>query len=216
MSVLQESDKLKGMKVLLAQLSKGKEIPEYFPDVVKNVVVKSVEVKKMIYMYMVHYADFDRTCREIALLSINTFHRDMSDPNPFIRGMALRVLTSIRVDDVIQIQLHAIRSCAIDSSPYVRKCAANAIPKMYYLDPTKLDNLKGLLETLLKDNSTMVLGSTLAAFNEVCPTAFELLHAHFRKICYLLADMDEWSQVGRLVGTLTYHLCIVQCILTCY
>ena len=187
---------MKGMKVLLAMLSKGKDIPEYFPDVVKNVVVKSVEVKKMVYMYMVRYADFDQTCREIALLSINTFQKDMNEANPFIRGIALRVMTSIRVDDVIQIQLHAIRSCAIDGSPYVRKCAANAIPKIYYLDPSKLDHLKGLLETLLKDNSTMVLGSALAAFNEVCPAAFELLHPIFRKICYLLADMDEWTQVS--------------------
>ena len=66
------------MKLLLAMLSKGKDIPEFFPDVVKNVVVRSIEVKKMVYIYLVHYADFNDSCREIALLSINSFQKDMS------------------------------------------------------------------------------------------------------------------------------------------
>ena len=51
--------------------------------------------------------------------------------NPLIRGLALRVMTSIRVADIIQIQLLAVRKCATDSSPYVRKCAANAVPKIF-------------------------------------------------------------------------------------
>ena len=55
------------MKLLLAMLSKGKDIPEFFPDVVKNVVARSIEVKKMVYIYLVHYADFNDSCREIAL-----------------------------------------------------------------------------------------------------------------------------------------------------
>ena len=66
------------MKLLLAMLSKGKDIPEFFPDVVKNVVARSIEVKKMVYIYLVHYADFNDSCREIALLSINSFQKDMS------------------------------------------------------------------------------------------------------------------------------------------
>ena len=113
------------MKLLLAMLSKGRDIPEFFPDVVKNVVVKSIEVKKMVYIYLVHYADFNPTCREIALLSINSFQKDLAGSNQLIRGLALRVMTSIRVGDIIQIQLLAVRKCASDSSPYVRKCAAN-------------------------------------------------------------------------------------------
>ena len=51
--------------------------------------------------------------------------------NPLIRGLALRVMTSIRVSDIIQIQLLAVRKCATDTSPYVRKCAANAVPKIF-------------------------------------------------------------------------------------
>jgi len=193
-----EADKLKGMKWLLAMLSKGKDVSEFFPDVVKNVVVKSVEVKKMVYNYLVHYADYNNACREIALLSINSFQKDMSGSNQLIRGLALRVLTSIRVPDIIQIQLLAVRKCATDSSPYVRKCAATAVTKIYSVDSEQLPQLKQILDKLLKDSSTMVLGSAIAAFNEICPTSYDLLHRSYRKICHLLADMDEWSQISCL------------------
>ena len=193
-----EHDKLKGMKWLLAMLSKGRDVSEFFADVVKNVVVKSIEVKKMVYIYLVHYADYDHTCREIALLSINSFQRDMSGENQLIRGLALRVMTSIRVPDIIQIQLLAVRKCASDTSPYVRKCAAVALTKIHVLDPEQINNLKSILEKLLKDNSTMVLGSAIAAYNEICPNSYEILHRSYRKLCHLLADMDEWTQITGL------------------
>lgn len=199
-----EADKLKGMKWLLAMLSKGRDVSEFFPDVVKNVIVKSIEVKKMVYNYLVHYADYDNSCREMALLSINSFQKDMSGSNQLIRGLALRVLTSIRVSDIIQIQLLAVRKCATDSSPYVRKCAATACTKIYSLDIEQLPQLQQLLDKLLKDNSTMVLGSAIAAFNEICPTSYNLLHRSYRKLCHLLADMDEWSQISCLDVLIRY------------
>ena len=149
----------------------------------------------MVYIYLVHYADYDASCREIALLSINSFQKDMSGTNPLIRGMALRVMTSIRVADIIQIQLLAARKCASDSSPYVRKCAATSLTKIFTLDPEQLTNLTQILEKLLTDSSTMVLGSALSAMNEICPTSYELIHKSYRKICHLLCDLDEWSQV---------------------
>ncbi|CAM9821562.1 unnamed protein product, partial [Hapterophycus canaliculatus] len=132
-------DKLKGMKWLLAMVSKGRDVSEFFSDVVKNMAVRSVEVKKMVYIYLVHYADNDAQCRELALLSINSFQNDLRGSNQ--ASLALRVMTSIRVPDIIQIQLLAVRDCASDSSPYVRKCAANAIPKIFVLDPDQAPQL---------------------------------------------------------------------------
>ena len=161
----------------------------------KNVVAKSVEVKKMVYMYLSHYCDANHACREMALLSINSFQKDLAASNQLIRAMALRVMTSIRVADIIQIQLLAVRKCASDSSPYVRKCAANAISKIYKLDPDQAETLHGLIEKLLRDSSTMVLGSAVQAFSEVCPDNWALLHRAYRKLCHLLADVDEWAQI---------------------
>jgi len=189
------SEKLQAMKTLLAMISKGEDVSLFFADVVKNVIVNSVEVKKMVYMYLVHYADANAQCRELALLSINSFQKDLADPNQLIRALALRVMTSIRVRDIIQIQLIAIRKCAGDSSPYVRKCAANALSKVHAMDSVdQKEVLAEIITLLLNDSSTMVLGSAVQALNEVCPDRLDLLHHPFRKLCHLLADIDEWGQ----------------------
>lgn len=186
------------MKWLLAMISKGRNVSEFFPNVVKNVSVKSVEVKKMVYIYLVHYADFDKSCREIALLSINSFQKDLAGSNALIRGLALRVMTSIRVNDIIQIQLLAVKKCSTDSSPYVRRCAAVACTKIFSFDAEQLPNILEILTKLLSDTSTMVLGNAISAFNEICPTRYDVIHKHFRRICHLVADLEEWSQVPTL------------------
>lgn len=188
---------LKGMKWLLASISKGRDVSDFYPQVVKLVGAPSLEVRKMVYMFLVQYADHDATTRELSLLSINSFQRALGDSEQLIRALSLRVLTSIRIPDILQIQILGLQKCAKDSSPYVRKCAANALSK---LSPrcTKdqqeilLETMKALLD---QDSSTMVLTSAVVAFVELCPDRLELLHGPFRKLCHLVTDMDEWGQV---------------------
>jgi AP-3 complex subunit beta len=55
-----------------------------------------------------------------------------------------------------------------------------------------------MIETLLNDNSTLVLGSVVASINQVCPDRMDLIHKHYRKICRMLIDADEWAQVDIL------------------
>ncbi|KAG7384520.1 AP-3 complex subunit beta-2 [Phytophthora pseudosyringae] len=205
LGVAGHAEKLEAMKALLASISKGEDVSAFFADVVKNVIVASVEVKKLVYMYLVHYADANSQCRELALLSINSFQKDLADPNQLIRALALRVMTSIRVRDILQIQLIAIRKCAADESAYVRKCATNAISKVFAVDPEQKDVLADVIGALLNDSSTMVLGSAVQALSEVCPDRLDLLHRPFRKLCHLLADIDEWGQ------TVTLHVLIRYC-----
>ncbi len=119
------------MKWLLASISKGRDVSDFYPHVVKLVGAVSLEVRKMVYMYLVQYADHDATTRELSLLSINAFQRGLGDTEQLIRALALRVLTSIRIPDILQIQILAIQKCAKDRSPYVRKCAANALAKLH-------------------------------------------------------------------------------------
>ena len=63
------------------------------------------------------------------------------------------------------------------------------------LDRSQKDELVDAIETLLGDNTTLVLGSALTAFHEVCPERVDLLHPHFRKFCNMMADIDEWGQL---------------------
>jgi len=45
------------MKQLVALFTMGRDVSSFFPDVVKNVIVESTEVKKLVYMYLIHYAE---------------------------------------------------------------------------------------------------------------------------------------------------------------
>ena len=55
----------------------------------------------------------------------------LQDPNQLIRASALRVLSSIRVSMIVPIMMLAIKESVTDMSPYVRKTAAHAIPKLH-------------------------------------------------------------------------------------
>jgi len=196
---------LRGMKWLLASMSKGRNVSDFFPHVVKLVSVQNLEIRKMVYTYLVHYANYDSNCRELALLSINAFQRGLTDgDSAWIRASALRVLTSIQVSDVLQIQILGVKKCIHDSSPYVRKCAANALCKLYPRIPSHIDGMrKELVEDcwyqLIKNEaSVMVLSSCMMSFAEICPDRLDLLHPVYRKLCHLLADIDEWGQIVTL------------------
>src|ERR1700730_4644720 len=87
-------NKLEAMKSLLAMQLLGKDVSIFFADVVKNVVCDSVEVKKLVYMYLIHYSDIHQ---DLALLSINTFQKDLQSQSQRIRGNALRAMSSIQL-----------------------------------------------------------------------------------------------------------------------
>lgn len=192
---------IRGMKWLLANMSKGRNVSDFFPHVVKLVGAPNLEVRKMVYIYLARYANHDDDCRELALLSINAFQRGLADREPLLRSLALRVLTCMDVPDVLQLQVLGVRTCCKDSSPYVRKCAANAVGKLHPRctemgDVGQAEQLVEIITRLLEDDgSTMVLTSAMIAFCEICPHRLELLHGCYRKVCHLLTDMDEWGQV---------------------
>ncbi|XP_024086390.1 AP-3 complex subunit beta-2 isoform X2 [Cimex lectularius] len=184
--------KLEAMKRIIGMVARGRDASELFPAVVKNVVSKNIEVKKLVYVYLVRYAEEQQ---DLALLSISTFQRALKDPNQLIRASALRVLSSIRVPVIVPIVLLAIKDSAMDMSPYVRKTAAHAIPKLFSLDPEQKEELVIVIEKLLSDKTTLVVGSAVMAFEEVCPEKICLIHKNYRKLCNLLVDVDEWGQV---------------------
>uniref|UniRef100_A0A4W3JMZ9 AP-3 complex subunit beta n=1 Tax=Callorhinchus milii TaxID=7868 RepID=A0A4W3JMZ9_CALMI len=187
-----DSLKLEAMKRIVGMIAKGKNASELFPAVVKNVASKNIELKKLVYVYLVRYAEEQQ---DLALLSISTFQRALKDPNQLIRASALRVLSSIRVPIIVPIMMLSIKEAASDLSPYVRKTAAHAIQKLYSLDPEQKEPLIEIIEKLLKDKSTLVAGSVVMAFEEVCPERIHLIHKNYRKLCNLLVDVEEWGQV---------------------
>ncbi|XP_053385509.1 AP-3 complex subunit beta-2-like isoform X2 [Mercenaria mercenaria] len=197
-----DSQKLDAMKRIVGMVAKGKDASDLFPAVVKNVVCKNLEVKKLVYVYLTRYAEEQQ---DLALLSISTFQRALKDPNQLIRASALRVLSSIRVQMIAPIMMLSIKEAVMDMSPYVRKTAAHAIPKVYSIDPEQKDQLVEVIEKLLADKTTLVAGSAIQAFEEVCPERSDLIHKNYRKLCNLLVDVEEWGQVV-IINMLTRYV----------
>ena len=167
----------------------------FFSSIVKNIASPNIEIKKLVYIYLLHHAELEP---DLALLSINTIQKSLTDQNPQVRAMALRVMSGIRVPVISQIVSLAIKRGCGDMSPYVRKAAALAIPKCYRLDPNTLPQLLGYLSTLIGDKQYYVVGSAVAAFLEVCPDRIDLIHKHYRTLVKKLVDMDEWGQLATL------------------
>ncbi|KAG2036307.1 adaptin N terminal region-domain-containing protein [Suillus americanus] len=190
-----DREKLDAMKRLIALISKNRPVSSYFPAVVKNVASPNLELRKLVYIYLLRCAPSEP---DLALLSINTFQRDLADPSPLIRAMALRVLSGIRVPTVATIVLMAVRKSAADPSPYVRKAAAFAVMKVYKLDQAHHTTLLDIMTTLLRDRSPLSLGTAVLALDTIAPSRLDLLHVHFRRLCRALPDIDAWGQVDVL------------------
>ncbi|PQQ06646.1 AP3-complex subunit beta-A-like isoform X2 [Prunus yedoensis var. nudiflora] len=194
-----DSEKCEALKRLLALIAQGFEVSNFFPQVVKNVASQSLEVKKLVYLYLLHYAQ--KRPNE-ALLSINYFQKDLGDPNPLVRAWALRTMAGIRLHVIAPLVLVAAGKCARDPSVYVRKCAANALPKLHDL---RLDeNTAGIEEIigiLLNDHSPCVVGAAAAAFSSVCPNNLALIGRNYKRLCEILPDVEEWGKII-LIGIL--------------
>ena len=167
----------------------------FFSSVVKNVASPNVAIKKLVYLYLLEHAEAEP---DLALLSINTIQKSLSDQNPQVRAMALRTMSGIKVPVISQIVSLAIKRGCNDMSPQVRKTAALAIPKCYRLDPSTLPQLLEYISKLLGDKQYYVVGSAVSAFLEVCPQRIDLIHKHYRSLVRKLVDMDDWGQLELL------------------
>lgn len=173
----------------------------FFSSVVKNVASPNLEIKKLVYVYLIHHAEHEP---DLALLSINTIQKSLSDTNPQVRALALKTMSGIQVPVISQIVSLAIKKGVADMSPYVRKAAALAVSKCYRLDPGQSPLLIECLATLLGDRQYYVAGAAVSAFMEMCPDRIDLIHKHYRSLVRKVVDMDEWSQMA-LLRLMTYY-----------
>lgn len=67
----------------------GKDVTNLFTDVVNCMMTENLELKKLVYLYLINYA---KSQPEQALLSVNSFIKDANDPNPLIRALAIRTM----------------------------------------------------------------------------------------------------------------------------
>ena len=87
------------MKQIIASMTIGKDVSALFAHVVKCMRTPNVELKKLIYLYIINYA---KAKPDITLLAVNCFSTDALDKtSPIIRALAVRTMGCIRVSEVV-------------------------------------------------------------------------------------------------------------------
>jgi vesicle coat complex subunit len=196
-----DAEKVEGLKRAIGFIAKGRDCSALFPSVVKNVAVQNMEVKRLVYDYLIYYANKEQ---ELALLAVNTFQKELSDKNPEVRALAIKVMSSSRIPAIMPILLQGIKQSIRDDSILVRQAAVNSIIKCYQMNPENKPVYVDYIELGLKDSSPYVIGCVVNAFNKICPERLDLIHPHFRRLCYVLIDVDSWGQLAILDLLLSY------------
>ncbi|TKA51232.1 hypothetical protein B0A53_05808 [Rhodotorula sp. CCFEE 5036] len=198
LSSKRDFERTEGLKRVIAMMTKNLPVTSFFPLVTSLLSPStSLQARSLISLYIVHCAS---NAPELALLSINAYQKDLSDPNPLVRAGAITTLSSMQLSDIRELVGMAIQKGARDSSWYVRRATADAVRALYRADPTR-DNLTVLRPTLkvLLDGATpLTVGAAFSAWEELCPTEWDLVHQNYRRVCKMLMDVDEWGQTTLL------------------
>lgn len=87
------------VKKVIAAMTVGKDVAMLFPDVANRAQTDDLELKKLVYLYLINYA---KTQPDLAIMAVNTFVKDAQDPNPLVRALAVRTMGCIRVDKIVE------------------------------------------------------------------------------------------------------------------
>uniref|UniRef100_A0A1D1XM11 Beta-adaptin-like protein n=1 Tax=Anthurium amnicola TaxID=1678845 RepID=A0A1D1XM11_9ARAE len=195
----QYKDKRKdAVKKVIAAMTVGKDVSSLFTDVVNCMQTENLELKKLVYLYLINYA---KSQPDLAILAVNTFVKDSQDPNPLIRALAVRTMGCIRVDKITEYLCDPLQRCLKDDDPYVRKTAAICVAKLYDINAELVED-RGFLETLkdlISDNNPMVVANAVAALAEIQENSnrpiFEITSQTLSKLLTALNECNEWGQV---------------------
>lgn len=182
----------------------GKDVTRLFADVLKCMQTEDVELKKLVYLYLMNHA---RKEPDLVILAVNTFCKDTEDPSPLVRALALRTMACIRVERIADYLCEPLHRTLKDESPYVRKTAAICVAKLWQLSPDLVEE-HGFLEeirALLADPNPSVLASAVSTLAEIAAEGHgrpeAVLQFDVREAARLLAalpECSEWAQVALL------------------
>jgi len=197
------------VKKVIASMTVGKDVSSLFPDVVNCMQTDNLELKKLVYLYLMNYA---KSQPDMAIMAVNTFVRDCEDPNPLIRALAVRTMGCIRVDKITEYLCEPLRKCLRDEDPYVRKTAAVCVAKLHDINAVLVEEqgFLDLLRELLSDSNPMVVANAVAALSEINETSstgqplVEMNAQTINKLLTALNECTEWGQAFILDAQANY------------
>lgn len=186
------------VKRVIANMTMGKDVSSLFVDIVKLGQTTNLELKKLVYLYILNTAKMQP---EKAILAVNTFLHDAQSASPIVRALAIRSMMCIRVDSVVDYTLEPLRRKALDKDPYVRKTVAIGLGKLFHNDMATFYE-QGFMEELLrllKDTNSMVVSNTAAVLSEIIDYGsrtedLNLPSGLATRLLLVLGDTTEWGQ----------------------
>ncbi|KAM4700445.1 AP-4 complex subunit beta-1 isoform 2-T3 [Discoglossus pictus] len=193
-----QADRLRYRNVIhkvIRHMTQGVDVSSVFMEMVKASATVDIVQKKLVYLYMCTYATHKP---DLALLAINTLCKDCSDPNPMVRGLALRSMCNLRMPGIHEYIQQPIQNGLRDKASYVRRVAVLGCVKMHaqQVDVEVDGTMVNELYSLLRDPDPIVLVNCLRALEEILkgeggvvinkPIAHHLLNR--------MSDLDQWGQ----------------------
>ncbi|GAA5887612.1 hypothetical protein JCM16303_001447 [Sporobolomyces ruberrimus] len=196
------------IKRVIASMTVGKDVSGLFPDVLKNMQTDDIEQKKLVYLYLQVYA---KTQPELVILAVNTFVKDTEDPNPLIRALAIRTMSCLRAEKILDYIADPLRKCLRDENPYVRKTAAICVVKLYDMRPSlAIENgFLGSLQEMVTDSNPMVVANAVLALTEIQESdesspIFLLDSTTLSRLLVALGECTEWGRIAILGAVAKY------------
>ncbi|SNX86199.1 probable beta-adaptin [Melanopsichium pennsylvanicum] len=185
------------LKKIIANATMGNDMSALFPDVVQCLNIQVLEIKKMVYLYLINYA---RAKPDLVSNAIPGFLSDCNDRNPLIRALAIRTMSYIHVPTVLAALIDPLRHSLKDADPYVRKTAAICVAKLYMHDKRLIEKHQfiSMLRDLLADANPTVVANAVAALVEISERSdniqLKLNLTIASKLVSALAECSEWGQ----------------------
>ena len=196
------------MKEIIAGMTIGKDVSRLFPHVVNCMRTNDLELKKLIYLYIINYA---KVKPSESILAVNSFLLDANDvESPIIRALAIRTMGCIRVEEIVSYLCETLKNGLNDSDAYVKKTSCICVAKLYSTCPelVKDNGLIDQLKNMLDDGNATVLSSAIAALSEISLLSgidyLELNSKILKKILMALNDANEWGQIYILDCLMNY------------
>ena len=200
------------IKKIIAAMTIGRDVSKLFPQVVKCIITPDLELKKLVYLYIINYA---RSKPVETLLAVNAFKKDASDfnGNPLTRALAVRTMGCLGVEQIMQFLCDPLKDALNDKDPYVRKTGAICVAKIYDINAQLVDEQFGFIDKLQnmleEESNAMVIANCICSLIEISTTKGEdMLHINWKKCRHLMGALhenNEWTQIYLLEGISKYN-----------
>ena len=208
LSSIKVARKKEALKKVIASMTLGKDVSPLFTDVLKWMDTPNIEIKKLVYLYIINYA---KSQPDLAILAVNTFRKDAREKlNPLMRGLAVRTMGCIGVESIIDYICDPLKDALSDEDPYVRKTAAISVAKLYDIWPERCEELEFVdrLVDLISDGNAMVVSNAVASLLEITKRKGQFFEMDGSLLHKLLIELSECTEWGRwyILDFLATHL----------